>query len=137
MGVRFERGDLVVFRHLQRGEETQSSGIVIDLDDGLLTIALPQGVEVWNMRSAHFGSAWRVEHTPGAMTEDEALAYAARRLEELRRRPLVMVEPDDDRPFRLEPHEHPHASEHGHGHGHEHESGAHAHHAPASEVPTR
>ncbi len=123
MGVRFERGDVVVFRHVQRGDDTQSSGVVIDLDDGLLTVALSQGVEVWNMRSALFGSAWRVEHTPGAMTEGEALAFAARRLEELRRRPLVLVEPEDDRPFRLEPHEH---ELHGHGPGHDHD---HDHHS--------
>jgi hypothetical protein len=95
---------------------------VIGLDDGLLTIALPQGIEVWNMRSAHFGSAWRVEHTPHSMTEDEALEFAARRLAELRRRPPVLVEPEDDRVFANEAHAH-----------HSHDDGAHAHvHARAT-----
>lgn len=120
MGVQFERGDLVLFRHEQDGRETQSGGIVIDLDDGLLTIALPQGVEVWNMRSPRFGSAWRVEHTPGAMSEEEALAFAVRRLAELRRHPLVLVEPEDDRPFTVEPHEPHHHSHEGEAHGHSH-----------------
>jgi hypothetical protein len=105
VGVQFEPGDLVMFRHLQHGRETQSGGIVINLDDGLLTVALPQGVEVWNMRGPGFGSAWRVEHTPGPLTEDEALAFAAQRLAELRRHPLVLVEPEDDRLFTSEPHE--------------------------------
>ncbi len=111
MGVQFERGDLVLFRYEWRGQELQSGGIVINLDDGLLTMALPQGVETWNMRSPRFGSAWRVEHTPGVMTEDQALAFAAERLEELRRHPLVLVEPEDDRLFSAEPHEHAPAPE--------------------------
>ena len=106
MGVQFERGDLVAFRHLEHGAETQSAGIVVDLEDGLLTIALPHGVEVWNMRSSTFGSAWRIEHTPGAMTEEEVLAFAVERLEALHRRPIVVVEPGDDRPFTAEPHSH-------------------------------
>ncbi len=118
MSVRFERGDLVAFRYVHDGDATQSAGIVIELEDGLLTIALPQGVETWNMRSSLFGSAWRVEHTPGPMTEDEALAFAARRLAALRRSPLVLVEPADDRPFAGEPHEHASgAHDHGGHHG--------------------
>lgn len=128
MGVHFERGDLVLFRHEHDGRETQSGGIVIDLDDGLLTIALPQGVEVWNMRSPRFGFAWRVEHTPGPMSEEAALAFAVRRLAELRHQPLVLVEPEDDRPFTAEPHEHPHGGEG--GHAHEHGEAAHAHPYP-------
>ena len=106
MSVAFERGDLVFFRHLRRGQETQSGGIVVDLDEGLLTVALPQGVEVWNMRSALFGSAWRVEHTPRSMSEDEVLEFAAQRLAELRRRPPVLMEPEDDRAFANEAHAH-------------------------------
>jgi hypothetical protein len=108
VGVQFERGDLVFFRHLANGEETQSGGIVISLEDGLLTIALPQGVEVWNMRSALFGSAWRVEHTPRPMDEDEALDFAEMRLDELRRRPLVAVDPADADPFVHREHSHEH-----------------------------
>ncbi|MFN8639695.1 MAG: hypothetical protein U0360_09630 [Dehalococcoidia bacterium] len=113
MSVRFERGDLVGVHHVRQGEETQSVGVVIDLDDGLLSLVLPHGVEVWNMRSTLFVRTWRIEHTPGAMTEEEALAHASRRLQELRRHPLVMVEPGDEPPFRLEPHEHDHR-EHAH-----------------------
>ena len=117
MGVEFERGDLVMFRHLREGVDTQSGGIVVSLDDGLLTVALPQGVEVWNMRGPHFASAWRVDHTPGPMTEVEVLEYAAVRLRDLRRRPLVIVEPEDDRLFSPEPHSH------GAGEMHTHEGG--------------
>ena len=116
MSVQFERGDLVFFRHMSRGEEAQSAGIVIGLDEGLLTIALPHGIEVWNMRSALFGSAWRVQHSPRSMTEHEALEFAAERLAELRSRPPVLVEPEDDRVFTNETHEH-----------HSHEDGAHVH----------
>ncbi|MBM4416495.1 MAG: hypothetical protein FJ035_09755 [Chloroflexi bacterium] len=112
----FERGDLVVFRSTEAGTETQQGGIVLALSDGLLTVALPHGVEVWNMRATRFVSAWRVEHTPGAMTEDEALAFAARRLGELARRPLVMVAPEDDRAFGLEAHAQHHAGAHAHEH---------------------
>ncbi len=107
MSVQFERGDLVFFRHGRGGKEHQAGGIVINIDDGLLTMALPQGVEVWNMRSSEFGSAWRVEHTPRAMSEDDALAFAAQRLLELRQHPPVLVEPEDDRPFAHEDHHHP------------------------------
>ena len=122
MSVQFEAGDLVLFRHMSRGVEAQSAGIVIGLDDGLLTIALPHGIEIWNMRSALFGSAWRMQHTPHAMTEDEALEFAARRLAELRGSPPVLIEPEDDRAFANEPHAH-----------HSHDDGAQAHvHARAT-----
>ncbi len=126
MTIEFERGDLVFFRHLSRGAETQSAGIVINLDDGLLTIALPQGIEVWNMRSTLFGSAWRVQHTPRAMTEDEVVAFAVQRLAELRRRPPVLVEPEDDRLFTNEPHAHGPLDDHAHADAH-HRNGVHAH----------
>jgi hypothetical protein len=111
MTVQFERGDLVFVRHLNHGAEVHSGGIVIALDDGLLTIALPHGVEMWNLRSAQVMSAWRVEHTPRAMTEDEALDFAAHRLAELRRRPPVLLDPGDDHPF---VHEHHGDGEHSH-----------------------
>ncbi len=124
MTTQFERGDLVFFRHLSRGVETQSAGIVINLEDGLLTIALPQGIEVWNMRSTLFGSAWRVQHTPRTMTEDEAVAFAVQRLAELRRRPPVLVEPEDDRPFTNEPHSHGPHDDHTHERRHD---GIHVH----------
>lgn len=114
MGVEFERGDLVVFRAIEAGAETQRGGIVLALDDGLLTVALMHGVEVWNMRSAQFVNAWRVEHAPGAMSEPETLTFAARRLDELQRRPLVMVAPEDDRPLTIEAHHHGANSHEGH-----------------------
>jgi hypothetical protein len=113
MSVQFERGDLIFFRFRQRDDDLQSGGIVIALDDGLLTVALPHGVELWNLRSAQFVSAWRVEHTPRAMDEDEALEFAAHRLSELRRRPPVLVDPADDHPFVHEQHA---AGEHAHAH---------------------
>lgn len=124
MTTAFERGDLIFFRHLSRGSETQSAGIVINVDEGLLTIALPQGIEVWNMRSSLFGSAWRVEHTPRAMTEDEAVTFAVQRIAELRRRPPVLVEPEDDRLFVNEPHVHGPHDDHSHGN---HRDSVHVH----------
>ena len=106
MSVQFERGDLIFFRCQRDGVEVQSGGIVIALDDGLLTVAVPHGVELWNLRAPQFVNAWRVEHAPHAMSEDAALDFAVRRLAELRRQPPVLVDPADDHPFVHEHHAH-------------------------------
>ena len=49
-GIAFVPGDLVFFERVVRGVEAQAGGIVLGVDDGLLTIALPHGVELLNMR---------------------------------------------------------------------------------------
>ena len=95
-GHELEPGDLVFFTHVEHGGVERSGGIVIAIDDGLLTLALPQGVETWNMRSTQFVNVWRVEHAPRALGSKEALAFSEERLAELRRRPLVLVHPDED-----------------------------------------
>ena len=93
----FIPGDLIFFAQVQHGEEVQTGGIVIALDDGLVTVALPHGVELVNMRSALFARAWLVEHAPREMSADEALAFSRDRLAQLRQARLVLVHPDDER----------------------------------------
>ena len=93
----FIPGDLIFFAQVEHGKELQTGGIVIELADGLLTVALPHGVEVVNMRSALFARAWLVEHAPREMTAGEAFAFSRERLAQLRQAPLVLVHPDDER----------------------------------------
>ncbi|MEZ4502993.1 MAG: hypothetical protein R3C39_10240 [Dehalococcoidia bacterium] len=95
-GVRLEPGDLAFIVELRDGREHHRGAIVLDVDAGLLTAAFAHGVEVINMRALSFVRAWRVEHTPRSMTEDEAYAYALTRLDALRRSPLVVVDPGDE-----------------------------------------
>lgn len=114
----FVPGDLVFFVYMDGGEPRQTGGIVIDLDEGLLTVRLPHGVELYNLRSPIFGRAWRVEHAPHEMTPEEALAFSHERLAELRRKPMMMVHPEDEG-YRA-PEEHSHADHGGRGHSHTH-----------------
>ena len=113
----FVPGDLMFFVYMEAGEATQTGGIVISNDDALLTVALPHGVEVINMRSPVFGRGWVVEHAPRQMTPEEALAFSRRRLEELSQRPMIVVHPQDEG-YRA-PTEHKHPT-HEHDHHHEH-----------------
>lgn len=113
----FVPGDLVFFVYSEAAEQVQTGGIVISYDDFLLTVALPHGVEIINLRSPIFGRAWRVEHAPYDMTSEEAFEFSKVRLEQLARKPLVLVHPMDEgyRP----PEEHDHKHEHVEG-GHSH-----------------
>ncbi len=103
-------GDLIFFVYSEAGEQVQTGGIVVSYDDFLLTVALPHGVEIINMRSSIFGRSWRVEHAPYDMTSEEAIEFSKIRLEQLVRTPPMLVHPLDEgyRPSLEHDHEHEH-----------------------------
>ena len=118
----FVPGDLIFLVYSEGGEPLQTGGIVISLDDALLTVAMLHGVEVMNMRSPVFARAWVVEHAPRSMTPEEALEFSYRRLEELSRTPPVVVHPLDEGYRPPEPHDHGHERTHQHA-----GAGSHSH----------
>lgn len=82
----FVSGDVIFFVYSEGAEQVQTGGVVIALDDALLTVALPHGIELINMRSPVFGRGWIVEHALRAMTPVEAEAYSRDKLRQLRAR---------------------------------------------------